>query len=148
MVVDQSWNSRGLVWLQLSDDWERAEQQRRLAKDMAVDNTSCSVSLTNLVQSKQSEQAKNVLERRQRLAINNLSRCDDRPGGRVAVSDGVPGQGPKGGARRFNIIFDVLCLVMRAMQYSEGAHISLCESFSSSPVRFFKFQMKPLFAPI
>ncbi|KAM3366180.1 hypothetical protein ACQJBY_015588 [Aegilops geniculata] len=88
MVVDQSWNSRGLVWLQLSDDWERAEQQRRLAKDMVADNTSCSVSPMNQE------------ERKQRLAVNNLSRCDDRPGGRVAASDGVPGEGPKGGARR------------------------------------------------
>lgn len=43
-------------------------------------------------------------ERRQRLAINNFSRCDDRPGGRVAVSDGVPGEGPKGGARMYDKI--------------------------------------------
>lgn len=45
MVVDQSWNSRGLVWLELTDDWARTEQQKRSAKDMAADNTSCSVSL-------------------------------------------------------------------------------------------------------
>lgn len=61
MVVDQSWNSRGLVCLQLSDDWARVEQQRRLAKDMAADNTSCSVSTMTQVRSKQSQQAKNVL---------------------------------------------------------------------------------------